>query len=114
MPAHLWPYTDLLGQQRALEFFLEFGGATFYLANDPKGGSEIAGFLGLELMSQLIDRLRADRVNPYIRIPTAKPWMANVMVRGGMAISKVARKLHTTDVTVSRWLKDPTCAERRR
>ena len=103
-PAHLRPYIDVLGEERAVEFLLEFGGGTFYLAADPKGNSEIARYLGLDLAAQLVAVLRSASSSTYARVPTAKPWIASVLRGRKLSIGAIARKLHVTDVTVARWL----------
>lgn len=109
-PIHLHPqvrpFVDVLGEDRAVDFLLEFGGATFYLAADPKGNSEIARWLGRSEAAALIRVLRARTDHAYARIPVAKPWLANQLRhQRGMTVSAIARRLHVVDSTVSGWLK---------
>ena len=108
VPANLRAFVDVLGVDGALEFLLEFGGATFYMAADPKGGSEIARHIGRDLATALMARLRENSVRGYVRIPTAKPWAAMVLRARRMPIGMIARRLHVSDVTVSGWLRPPS------
>jgi len=105
VPAHLDAYVAVLGVDRTIEFLLEFGGAAFYLAADPKGKSEVAAWLGLELATELVAMLRSRQFHSYARVPTAKPWIASILRARGWKIGAIARKLHVTDVTVSGWLR---------
>lgn len=104
VPAHLHPYVETLGVDRAVEFLLEFGGGTYYLAADPKGNSEVARWLGTDDGARLVARLRSAAAHPYLRIPVAKPWIATVMRSRGATIQAIARKLHATDTSVRGWL----------
>ena len=107
IPAQLAAFVDVLGEARAIDFLLEFGGATFYLASDPKGGSEIERRFGAA-GRKLILALRERTDNSYMRIPTAKPWIAQRLRQGGAPISAIARRLHVTDATVRGWLPRDT------
>jgi hypothetical protein len=104
VPANLRPFVDVLGEGGAIAFLLEFGGATFYLAEDPKGGSEILQHLGEAKGRELVARLRQGTAHPYLRFPVAKKWLAATMRRDGAPYSAIARRLHVTDSTVRSWL----------
>lgn len=104
VPAHLHAYVETLGVDRAVDFLLEFGGGTYYLAADPKGNSEVAKWLGVDDAARLIARLRSTTEHSYLRIPVAKPWLASVMRSRGATIQAIARKLHATDTSVRGWL----------
>lgn len=100
-PAHVAPYVDVLGQDLAIRFLLEFGGAELYIAASPKGRSrvvEVVGQDGAVALAQIAHRLPK-------RVPTAKPWIALVMRRESATVADIARKLHVSDVAVRRWLK---------
>jgi hypothetical protein len=105
VPPPARPYVEALGLDRAAEFLLRFGGATFGLAADPKGGSEFAEFLGLEQTRQLMRRLRAGTDHGYVRVPTVKPFLAAYLAGQGLTQGRIARRLHVTDYTVRGWLK---------
>lgn len=100
-PAHIEPYVNALGPELAVRFFLEFGGADLYIPADPKGQGMVTKAIGLEgarALSAIRDRLQA-------RVPTAKPWLARYMAEvEGLSKAEIARKLHTTNVSVARWL----------
>ena len=101
VPAHLQPYVDALGEADAIRFLLAFGGAELYVPRDPKGQSRVARELGLDVarkLSEAQDRLPR-------RVPTAKPWIARFLrSREGLSVAEIARRLHTSDVTVRKYL----------
>ncbi len=98
-PAHLEPYVRVLGADDAIKVFLEFGGAEMYLAPSPKGRSALAQLVGIDKAARLAE------VCTQKRVPVAKPWIAQVWKSQGLSIAEIARKLHTTDVTVRKWVK---------
>lgn len=97
-PAHVEPYVRVLGPQKAFEFLMRFGGAELYLSATPKGRSEAETVVGAEKLAELaaLDLPR--------RVPTSKPWLARMMKTQGLSQAEIARRLHTTDVTVRSWL----------
>lgn len=103
VPAHLAPFVDVLGEERAIEFLLEFGGATYYLAADPKGNSEIERAYGDD-GRRIIDMLKNRYMTTVVRIPIPKTWIAGRLRMRGLPISAIARRLHVTDSWVRRHL----------
>ncbi len=99
-PAHVEPYVRVLGPELAVTFFLEFGGGQLYLAERPKGGSRVEQLLGADQVAALA-ALHLPR-----RVPTAKPWIARHLKFTGLSHQEIARRLHTTDVTVRKYLAD--------
>ena len=101
VPAHLQPYVDALGEADAIRFLLAFGGAELYVPRDPKGQSRVARELGIDVarrLSEVADRLPR-------RVPTAKPWIArHLSATRGLPVAEIARILHTSDVTVRKYL----------
>lgn len=108
IPPPARPYVEALGLDRAVDFLLEFGGATFGLPAEPKGGSEFARFLGLDATHRLIRQLRARTDHGYVRVPTVKPFLANYFAGKGLTQGQIARRLHVTDYAVRGWLKSPS------
>lgn len=99
-PAHIAPYVRALGQDGALAFLMELGGAELYIAKSPKSRSRLVQVVGqdkAEALARVADHLPS-------RIPTAKPWLAQVLRAKGLPVAEIARKLHTTDVTVRKYL----------
>lgn len=96
-PAHVEPYVRVLGPWLAFDFLMKFGGAELYLSATPKGRSEAEALIGAEKLAELaaLDLPR--------RVPTAKPWLAEMMKTQGLSHAEIARRLHTTDVTVRGW-----------
>ena len=100
-PANLTAYVEVLGVDGAVEFFLTFGGSELYLPQDPKGGSEITRAIGVEKTKALAARLNAMK----IRVPTSKRWIAQVLNSKELPVSKIARRLHVSDVTVRKYIR---------
>lgn len=103
-PAHLEPYVRILGVEGAITFFLTYGGGELYIPRRAVEGSALAGLLGLEAARALGDA--ADRLPK--RVPTAKPWLAQVLHAQGLSATQIARRLHASDVAVRGWLKGRT------
>ncbi|MFD1914133.1 helix-turn-helix domain-containing protein [Halodurantibacterium flavum] len=100
-PAHVEPYVRILGHETAVAFLMYFGGGELYLPRKSGGKSPVEPVLGKEAASALAQA--ADRLPK--RVPTAKPWLAEVMRAEGLSATEIARRLHVTDVAVRRWLK---------
>lgn len=92
-------YVDVLGVDLAMEFILQFGGAQLYLANDPKGRSDVEKLLGYDKVKELAARASLQR-----RIPLAKRWLAEMLDWKGYSKAAIARTLRVSDSTVSRYL----------
>lgn len=103
-PAHLEPYVRILGVEGAITFFLTYGGGELYIPRRAVEGSALAALLGLEAARALGDA--ADRLPK--RVPTAKPWLAQVLHAQGLSATQIARRLHASDVAVRGWLKSRT------
>ena len=97
-PAHVEPYVRVLGQDLALRFLLKFGGAELYIAANPKGRAMVSDILSDNQVTALA------AMDLPKRVPTAKPWIAQVLKSQGLSHAEIARRLHTTDVTVRRHL----------
>lgn len=107
-PAHLAAYVDALGVDGAVAFFLRFGGAELYIPLKPGARSPVADLLGSDAAARLsaeVDRLPR-------RVPTAKPWIAQVWRTQGLPVAEIARRLHASDVSVRRWLDEAPCGSR--
>lgn len=102
-PAHVQPFVEALGAELAVRFLLHFGGAELYIPADPKGGSELAEVLGMPAARAISDLAR--RTALPRRMPTAKPWIARYLkVTAGLSNAEIARRLHTSDVTVRKYI----------
>lgn len=100
VPAHVQPFVDALGEDEAMRFLLNFGGAEVYWATVPKTRSDVVKVMGREAALALA------AVNERLpkRVPTAKPWLAKRLKSKGLTHAAIARELHTTDVTVRKYL----------
>lgn len=105
-PAHVEPFVRVLGVDEALEFLLEFGGASLHFSERPQDRSRVVQAIGREATIAL-----AGCALP-VRIPTAKPWIAQVLRTKGLPVSEIARRLHSSDVAVRGWLKQSPAAKR--
>lgn len=101
-PQHVEPFVRILGPEGAVAFLLAFGGGEIYLAVSPKGRSRVAEVVGVEKAAALGDALGQMKA----RVPTAKPWIAQCLRAQGLPVAEIARRLHATDVSVRRWLRD--------
>lgn len=99
-PAHVAPFVQVLGHDGAVEFLLEFGGAELYLSRSPSGRSRLARKFGKRKAAEIA---AAAEMLPA-RIPTAKPFIACVLRARGLSVAEIARRLHTSDVQVRRYL----------
>ena len=108
VPRHLRGYVDVLGADLAVQFFLAFGGSVVYLAADrPQARSLISSILSPSQIRALANMTNGDK---WVRVPTAKPFIACHLRAGGMAVADIARKLHVADWSVRRWTnKDEDC-----
>ena len=100
-PAQVAPYVEVLGVDGAVEFLLAFGGAELYLAANPKGRGRVERMFGADRAAALA--AMAERLPR--RVPTAKPWIAQVLRARGLPVAEIARILHATDVSVRVWLR---------
>lgn len=104
IPAQIAPYVEVLGIDGAKDFLMEFGGAELYLATRPTGRSRLAKVIGIEKAAALA--VAAEHLPA--RVPVAKQWLAHVFYhQEGLSKADIARKLHTTDVTIRSYLKKP-------
>lgn len=99
-PAHLQPFVDLLGEDDAVRFLLEFGGGPVYLSENPTSGSSIAAIIGREKAITLARELGPGA----IRVPQGKRWIAERLRANGTSVLAIARRLKMKDDTVRRWL----------
>lgn len=99
-PAHVEPYVRVLGVDLAVKFLLAFGGADLYIPAVPNGRSRLVEVIGREAA----ERLAAIAHTLPKRVPTAKPWIAQVLASRGLPKADIARTLHSSDVAVRRWL----------
>jgi hypothetical protein len=106
-PAHVEPFVRVLGVDDAIRFLLLFGGAELYLPRSPKGRSRLAQIFGVEKAQALA--VAAEHLPR--RIPLAKPWIARVWSSRGLPVAEIARRMHTSDVTVRRYLAETDCGD---
>ncbi len=101
-PAHVAPFVECLGFDRAITFLLAFGGAPIYLAGRPQATNRLLPVIGADGVAAL----RREFGNRIDRVPQPKIWLARVWYARGIPVLDIARRLHTTDKTVRIWLKD--------
>lgn len=100
-PAHLEPYVMILGEDLAVEFFLTFGGAELVLFHTPRR-ARLVDVIGHEKAAALA--ANSDRFQMPKRVPTGKVWIAQVLRQKGWTVADIARRLHTSDVTVRKYI----------
>lgn len=101
VPANLDVYVRVLGEELAIAFLTEFGGAELYLARTPQGRSRLVRLVGREKATALAEA--ADRLPR--RVPLGKRWLAQIYRRQGLSVAEIARRLRASDVAVRGWLK---------
>lgn len=99
-PAHVEAYVRILGFEDAVLFLTHFGGGELYIPRRNAASSAIADLLGEAAAERL--GAAADRLPR--RVPTAKPWLAEVLRWQGLSATEIARKMHVSDVAVRGWL----------
>lgn len=102
IPAHIERYVDVLGPEDAVRFLLKFGGTDLYIPARPQSGSPLVQLLGRHKAEALGLAMGPARV----KLPVAKPFIAKFMKAKNVSTAEIARTLHTTDVTVRKWLAD--------
>ncbi|PTW61410.1 hypothetical protein C8N35_102119 [Breoghania corrubedonensis] len=108
-PAHIAPYVEALGHQRAAEFLLAFGGAAAYVAENPQERGKMTEAIGEDSVRALGAVLGFGRID---RVPVAGWWVAQVLYCRGASISQIARELRTSDKTVRKWLGEMRNSQR--
>lgn len=100
-PAHIEVYVEVFGVDGAITFLTTFGGAELYVPQTPSHRSELVRIMGIDGARALARE--AHRVPRSI--PTGRPWIARVLRSKGLPVAQIARKLHSTEGTVRRWLR---------
>jgi hypothetical protein len=98
VPAHIRPYVDALGLEKAVELFLTFGGSGIYLSKRPQERGDLGAVLSV---SQIL-ALTREIGTGYISLPMPKQFLMRHFHHQGLSANKIARKLHTTAATVYR------------
>lgn len=102
VPAHLQPYVTAIGIEKAVAFLLAFGGSYVYLSENPQARSPVAEVVGREATIALAKHVGSGG----FQCPTGKPFIAaHLKYNKGLTTNDIARQLHTTHVTVRKWLK---------
>lgn len=102
VPAHVQPIVSAVGVERAIDFLLAFGGSYIYLSENPQERSPVQALIGRDAAIKLAKELGSGS----LRCPTAKPFIAqHFKYNKGMTTNAIARKLHSSDVSVRGWLK---------
>lgn len=99
-PAHVAPYVRILGEDKAIDFLLHFGGGELYLKWKTDARAELIELIG----AKAVDALAAAQDGLPRRVPKADAYIARVLFARGLTISQVARKVRASDVTIRRYL----------
>lgn len=102
VPAHLQPYVTAIGIEKAVTFLLSLGGSYIYLSENPQEHSKVVKVIGREATIALAKQVGAGG----FMCPVGKPFIAaHLKYNKGLNANEIARELHTTHVTVRKWLK---------
>lgn len=105
-PAHIAPYVEAIGAERAVALFLALGGSQIYLPRRSSKRTIAAQTIGADQ----VERLAAVLGHGYIKVPIARQWVAEVMRSEGKSDNEIARLVRADVATVRRWL-GPKSAE---
>jgi DNA-directed RNA polymerase specialized sigma24 family protein len=101
VPAHVQPYVTAVGIEKTVQFLLAFGGSYAYLSENPQERSPVAQEIGREATIALARQIGVGSLS----VPTAKPFIASYFKYiEGLTTNEISRRLHTTHVTVRKWL----------
>ncbi|MGV1769340.1 hypothetical protein ACQZ6B_04105 [Agrobacterium vitis] len=102
VPAHIQPYVTAIGIEKTVQFLLAFGGSYVYLSEAPQQRSMVAEQMGIDAAIRLAAKIGSGA----LYVPTAKPFIAShLKYNKGLNTNDIARKLHATHKTVSKWLR---------
>jgi hypothetical protein len=101
--AQVAPFVETFGHDLAVDFLLEFGGAPLQLSRKPGTKSQLVQLVGRDAAKALTDLLGAGRID----VPSAKPWLSHALKSNDLSTYEIARTLHTSAVTVRKWLRVP-------
>ncbi|SCB18346.1 hypothetical protein [Rhizobium lusitanum] len=108
VPAHLQRYVTPLGIETAITFLMAFGGSYIYVSEHPQDRSDVVNVIGREATIALAKHIGAGG----FMCPTGKPFIAaHLKYNKGLNANEIARQLHTTHVTVRKWLKSAECSQ---
>lgn len=99
-PANVAPYVRALGPEKAVRLLLAFGGAPAYFSANPQARSRLVQCVGTDG----VRALEKEFGNRPGRIPLAKRWIALYLRSEGVSVQEIARRLHTSDFTVRRYV----------
>lgn len=99
-PAHVAPYVRILGEDKAIDFLLHFGGSELYIKWQTEARAELTELIGAEA----VEALAAAQDGLPRRVPTAKPYIARVLYAKGLTVDQVARRVRVLNTTIRRYL----------
>ena len=100
-PPHVEKYVEALGEELAIDFLLNFGGAELALPVTPKGKSEVERLLGPANVLKLAKVCRTLKH----RVPLATKWVAQCLAIQGLSTAAIARRLRISDTTARKHLR---------
>jgi hypothetical protein len=106
VPANLRPYVEALGAEGAERFFLALGGSQVYVAGT-RGAQErgiVAQTVGnTDDVLALAKALEEAGYSGYVKVPLARRWLAENMLKRGLSDNEIARTVRADVATVRRW-----------
>ncbi|MEL7098270.1 MAG: helix-turn-helix domain-containing protein [Pseudomonadota bacterium] len=100
-PAQVQVFVEVLGVKGAIAFLEAYGGTELHISARPTQRSDLVKRFGQDKADALAER--ADEIPR--RIPSQKPWIAQVLLAEGQSVAQVARRLRLSDVTVRKHRK---------
>jgi len=100
IPAHVAPYVEAIGPDKAVALFLALGGSQVYLPLRSGADTPAAKAIGAES----VERLAQAMGHGYIKVPLARQWVAKSLRDDGVSDNKIASMIGADVATVRRWL----------
>ena len=98
--AHVLPYVEALGLERAAAFLIAYGGTPVYVAKSPRA-TPLLAIIGVDGIAALNEKFG----NFIERVPMARRFVIRQLRSKGMLINQIARTVGNTDVSVRAALK---------
>lgn len=98
----LWPFIEALGQGRAAQFFLTFGGGYVHFSKSSTSfRNRVTRLCGEDAAARLFN---AEIATGTYRVPIANKFLARYLRSTGKNVNQICRMLRCSDVTVRRLL----------
>lgn len=99
VPANLQVFVEALGEDGAIDFLMQFGGAPLHIPKGTRGDTLVERAIG-QTKTRALYAVR-DRIPK--RMPSGKAWIAACLQERGLSVAEIARTLKVSDVAVRKY-----------